>query len=283
VSAPTARALRGAVFAVLAWNGMRVVSFVKEDATVLWFFDVGQGDATFIRDPDGRSVLIDAGPSDSVLKGLEKAMPFWEREIDVIIITHYDADHFLGLFAILGRYDIGEIWVSGAYPTTKEGRRLLEKIRASGIPMRSVAKGEGFEFREGKLSVIYPPFVLDGRPVIDKNNASITSEYDCGDETVLFMADIEKETETELLRGGKVAQVEILKVGHHGSANSSTSAFLDATRPKQAVISSGAGNRYGHPAPSVLMRLMERGIRIHRTDREGHIRFSCDGERLRAS
>lgn len=271
----------GCVLAVLVWNAAEAVPFLRGDETALWFFDVGQGDATFIRDAGGKDVLIDAGPDDSVLGGLSKAMPFWEREIDIVIITHFDADHFLGLFAVLGRYDVGEVWTTGAYPTTREGRRLLEILHASGIPLRSVAEGEEVILGKGRLSVIFPEKVLDGLPVVDKNNASVVGRFDCGHDIALLMGDAETETEDELLQTGKLRQAKLLKVGHHGSKTSSSSVFLDIVRPEQAVISSGARNRYGHPAPSVLMRLMERGAEVLRTDREGHMRFGCDGKSLR--
>lgn len=268
---------------VLVLNGLRFLAFTHEDATSLWFFDVGQGDAALIRDAKGKTLLIDVGPDDSVLKGLEKAMPFWERDIDTVLITHFDADHFLGLFAVMERYAIGEVWTSGAFPTTKEGRRLLGRLAENGIALKQVQQGEELHFQKGNWEIVFPETAFHEKVVLGKNEASLVGTFTCGHHIALMTGDIEGETEYELLARQLVPKVHVLKVAHHGSAHSSTNGFLDAAKPKHAVISSGARNRYGHPAPSVLMRLMERGIRIHRTDRDSHVRFVCDGEKLSAS
>lgn len=263
---------------------------VSADAQ-LWFFDVGQGDAALIRDKDGKDLLIDGGPDASVLEGLAEAMPFWDRTIDVLLVTHLDADHYVGLFAVLKRYEIGEIWWTGVVPTTETARRFVATAGMRGIPQRFVRAGDDIAFSGGNAyRVLWPREDMRGRIVPPTssnakgggtNDFGIVGTFSCGASRALFTGDISSHVEAALLDAPSALHAELLKVGHHGSTYSTSEAFLDAVHPREAVISSGAGNRYGHPTPRVLSALLERGISIHRTDREGAIRYACAGGRLR--
>lgn len=256
----------------------------------LWFFDVGQGDAALIRDREGKDFLIDGGPDASVLEGLSDAMPFWDRTIDVVLVTHLDSDHYVGLFGVLQKYKVEEIWWSGAAPTTDTARRFVAAVEARGIAQRFVQAGEGFAFAdETSFRVLWPREDMKGRIVPPTssnakgggtNDAGIVGVFSCGLERALFTADVSAHVEAKLLDDPSVLRAEVLKVPHHGSAHSSSEAFLDAVHARDAVISDGAGNRYGHPTPRVLSALLERGVHVHRTDREGTIRYACAGGRI---
>lgn len=254
--------------------------FRNSDSTVLYFLDVGQGDATLIRDGAGRVVLIDAGPGDRVIEGLERHLPAWERDIDLVILTHLDADHFTGLFDVIERYRIGEVWWNGATPTTAGGRGIIKAMDAKGVPMKVVKSGERFAFGEASMTVIHPDGKLTGAYLKDKNAESVSARIDCGSDAALLAGDVPIETEQDFLDDGDVDDLALLKVSHHGSKHSTSGAFLDAVTPEYAVISSGKGNRYGHPAARVLIDLRKRGIETFRTDEGGDIVFACDGSRL---
>jgi competence protein ComEC len=260
------------------------------DATIS-FLDVGQGDAALIRTRDGQDLLIDGGPDDAVLEGLAEAMPWWDREIETVVVTHLDADHYVGLFAVLRRYRVGEIWWTGVAPGTETARRFAAAVEARGIPQRSVKAGDALVLGAAEFRVMWPR--EDARGLIIKptasnakgggsNDASVVGMLSCGAERALFTADISAHVEAELIGGGEDLRARILKTPHHGSAYSSSEAFLDAVAPDEAVVSAGAGNRYGHPAPRVLSALLERGIRVRRTDREGTVRYVCAGGNLMA-
>jgi len=256
---------------------------------LVYFLDVGQGDATLVRDKEGHDLLVDGGPDDAVLEGLAEAMPWWDRKIETIVVTHLDADHYVGLFAVLRRYDVGEIWWTGVAPTTETSRRFVAAVEERGIPQRFVKAGDalsldGMEFkalwpREDSRGKIVPPTSSNAKGG-GLNDTSVVGSISCGEERVLLTGDISAHVEAALLDEPDLIRAKVLKAPHHGSAYSSSEAFLDAVGPEDAVISAGAGNRYGHPAPRVLSALLERGIRTRRTDREGAIRYACVGGRL---
>ncbi|HJV33226.1 MAG TPA: MBL fold metallo-hydrolase [Patescibacteria group bacterium] len=255
----------------------------------IFFFDVGQGDAALIRSRDGKDLLIDGGPDDAVLEGLAEAMPWWDRDLETVVVTHLDADHYVGLFAVLRRYRVGEIWWSGVAPTTETARRFAASVEARGIPQRFVKAGDALALGPTKFRVLWPREDARGRIVPPTssnakgggtNDVGVVGMFSCGNGRALFTADISAHVEAALLDDPGAIRAEILKVPHHGSAYSSSEAFLDAVAPRDAVVSVGAGNRYGHPAPRVLSALLERGIRVRRTDREGTIRYACVGGRI---
>jgi competence protein ComEC len=264
--------------------------FAASDRVDLWFFDVGQGDAALIRARD-LTMLIDGGPDDAVLEGLSRSLPWWDRRIDVVVATHLDADHFVGLFAVLGKYEVGEIWWMGAAPGTETARRFVAEVAERGIPVRIVRAGERLDFGADRdFTVIFPDEDLHGRAIPKTttnakgggtNDHGIVGVFDCGRERALYAADVSSHVERRLIADGLDLRADVLKIPHHGSAYSTSEAFLDAVRPREAVISAGAGNRYGHPTPRVLAALLARGIAVHRTDRDGPARFICQDGLIR--
>lgn len=255
----------------------------------IFYLDVGQGDAALIRSRDGHDLLIDGGPDDSVLEGLANAMPWWDRNIETIIVTHLDTDHYLGLFAVLRRYRVGEIWWTGVAPTTETARRFAASVEARGIPQRFIKAGDTLALGVTEFRVLWPLEDERGRIVPPTssnakgggtNDFGVVGILTCGSERAIFTADVSAHVETKLLENPESLKAKILKIGHHGSAYSSSVEFIEAVGPDEAVISAGAGNRYGHPAPRVLSALLERDIRMRRTDREGTVKYACVGGRL---
>lgn len=277
----------GLAFASCVMQGRMTAS---ADARI-WFFDVGQGDGAMIRDREGHEMLIDGGPDGSLLEGLASAMPWRDRDIDVMLVTHLDADHFVGFIGVLRRYRVKEVWWTGVAPTTATARSFVAEVERRGIPQHFAKAGDAIPFDGGSFKVLWPREDVRGRLVPPTttnakgggtNDFGIVGRFDCGaGDRALFTADVSAHVEERLLESASSVRASVLKVGHHGSAYSSSEPFLDAVHPRDAVISVGAGNRYGHPAARVLSALLARGIAVHRTDREGTIRYDCADGKLR--
>ncbi len=262
--------------AVVTWYA--VFHLQRRQDLVVTFFDIGQGDAIFIEATNGNQILIDGGPGDRILSKLGRAMPFWDRSIDLLILTHPHADHLDGLLEVLKRYHVAYILESGIHhsiPEYEEWRELLKKKSVSlvtGHTGQMIHAGDGV-----KLEVLAP--FEDYRNSVSKNihDATVVTKLVYGNTSVLFMGDAEKKLEHKLVFSGIAVDVDILKVGHHGSKTSTSEEFLTAVSPSVAVISAGRKNRYGHPHQDVLDRLTRSGARVLRTDRDHDIRFLSDG------
>jgi competence protein ComEC len=244
------------------------------------FFDVGQGDAIFIHGPTGQQVLIDGGPDPATLLArLGERMPFWDRSLDLVILTHPDADHLAGLVPVLERYRVGQVFDTGLPAHTPTCARWQELLAEKGIPVLDSRRGTQVTLGgEVTLTVLHPgPRLLAGTGA-DSNNNSIVTRLVWGQFSVLLPGDIEAEVERALIRSGAPLVSTVLKAPHHGSNTSSTQAFLEAVNPQLVVISVDQDNRLGHPAPEVLARLA--AYRVMRTDERGSVEVISDGQRL---
>jgi competence protein ComEC len=244
-------------------------------------FDVGQGDSILIRTPDGREVLVDGGPDGEVIqRELGEALPFWDHSLDMVVLTHPDSDHITGLLKVLERYHID--WVAEgpgeAQPSdlAKAWQRLIDE---KGIPIQDVGAGGWIDLGRGaRLEILGPPEQSLVGTSADRNNNSVVVRLAWGSISFLLAGDIQSAGEQALLDERVDLRSTVLKVAHHGSAYSTTQEFLDAVRPALAVISVGANNDFGQPAPSTLARLDD--TVLYRTDQQGDVTFSTDGERL---
>jgi competence protein ComEC len=246
--------------------------------------DVGQGDAILIEGDRGGRLLIDGGPDpDRLIVELDARIPPWDRRIDVLILSHPHEDHAGGLPRLIRSYRIGRVFEPGmvgpgpAYHAFRAGLALEarrpellstgDRLRLDSIDLRVLWPDRGAVARE-------PP---DGGTSI--NNVSIVLLGTFGAQRFLLSGDIEEEIDPILIARG-LPRVDLLKVAHHGSRTSSTGAFLDALRPRAAIVSVGAVNPYGHPAPETLARIEARGARLYRTDRNGSVEATLDGRTL---
>ena len=242
------------------------------------FLDVGQGDSTLVVTPSGRQMLIDGGPDGDVTsQRLAGLLPGGDRSLDVVLMTHLDADHSLGLLGVLDRFAVGAV-LTGAHPMDSAIRPQWEQaLERSGVTPVEVSAGHGIVLEEGvELEVLNP---VPGRLFGDTNNDSVAVRLVYGSTSVLLAADMEEDAELRLVNAGPIISSTVLKAGHHGSATSTTQQFLDAVGPAVAVVSAGLDNQYGHPAPDVLERL-EASLgaqNVYRTDLQGTIEFASDG------
>ena len=245
------------------------------------FFNVGQGDAIFVETPTGHQILIDGGPSSKIIEKLTKEIPFWDRSIDLIILTHPEKDHMVGLLEVLKRYKVENILWTGIVRETPEYREWLSLIEKEKANIKIAKAGQKISCKncKWKIEIFYPFESLEGEEFEDSNNTSIVSKLIFGKLSFLFTGDISKDIEESLILTNLDLDSEILKVAHHGSKTSSSSKFLEKVSPKIATISVGE-NKYGHPNKEVLEILKKYGIKVLRTDLDGDIKIISDGEKI---
>lgn len=258
------------LFAAVVWL---VARNLPDGRLHIWFLDVGQGDAILIQTPDGQQILVDGGPSPSALfDELGAVLPFWDRSLDLVVLTHPDADHASGLVPLFERFEIAAA-VDSIAPGEKGAEAWLAAMHAAGVTRQPVAAGTRIEAGDVTLTVLSPCDPLANPD--DGNDGSVVLRLDYGASSVLLTGDAEAAAEQTMLAGLWPLRADVLKVGHHGSAGSTSADFLRAVAPSLAVISVGADNRFGHPAPELLQRLG--GIMVLRTDERGRIELVSDG------
>lgn len=273
-----------AALAAVVW--LPILKFGQEKNLAVNFLDVGQGDAILIRAPENKQILIDAGPNSSVLiQQLSKKIPFYDRTIEGIILTHPDRDHIAGFVALLQRYKVSFILYTGLQHQLAQYFQILEIAKEKNIPLYLVQAGSRIRISDQITLDILAPFEnYYGRTVKNNNNTSIISRLTFGENSFLFMGDAETEDEEKLISAswqtGQNIDSDVLKVGHHGSKSSSSEEFLQAVSPKISVIQVGKYNRYGHPTQEVLTRLQSIGSQIFRTDLDGNIEIISNGSAI---
>lgn len=263
-------------FNILAWTAVFQISQPKLLKVV--FFDVGQGDAIFIETPRKTQILIDGGPANKVVEKLGRELPFSDRSIDLIIATHPDKDHISGLVEVLKSYQVSFVGTTGVRGSSAEFSEFETEAKNNGSNELILKKGQRISIGRLSIDVLAPLEDFEGREVKDANASSLVLKAIYGSNTFLLTGDAPQSVEKKLVQEDISAQV--LKVGHHGSASSSSDIFLKKTGPQIAVIQVGKDNSYGHPAEEVLGRLEKYGIMVLRTDLEGDIGFLADGRKL---
>ena len=242
----------------------------------LVFCDVGQGDAALIS-WQNTQVLVDGGPDASVLNCLGAHMPFWDRKIEMAVLTHPDADHLTGLVDVLERYDVTHLILNSAGKDSRVFRRFQKAVVSEGAVVYFPKKGDVLRFGPVEMAILWPESqgqVL-GATTIEKeaNETSTVFKLSFGEFDALFTGDITSREE----EGLEIGDIEVLKVAHHGSKFSTSKSFLEKITPEAAVISVGK-NSFGHPTDEVIQRLKEQSIKLFRTDQEGEMKIVTDGE-----
>jgi len=280
---------RAAVFilVVVAWLGLFKWLDGGERVLRVDFIDVGQGDSVLVRTPGGRTLLIDTGgwPGELAGAGVKgagmKVVRYLRREgvrqIDVLVLTHPHEDHCGGARAVVERVPVRLVVV----PPIGEGLdepydRLLSFIREKGIEIMRAKAGDTIRLDSAVKIGVLAPFPPLERDPATFNDQSLVLQITYIEEKILFTGDIEEEGQRRLLQYGAALKSTVLKVPHHGS-DSFLPAFYKAVSPEVAVISVGARNRFGQPAPSVIGELERLGARVYRTDRDGAVSVTTDG------
>ena len=241
------KAVLGALLlvAVLTWAA---AASLPDGLLHVRFLDVGQGDAVLITTPGGQRVLVDGGPNPVVLLSeLGRALPFWERKIDWVALTHPDKDHLSGLVPLLERYQVEGVLETGAAGRSPLSREWEELLQKKSIPRHTAAAGMVIDLGHGAtMDVLSPPASEAGAAGEGDNNASLVLRLAYGQTSFLLTGDLEERGEQALLQSGRPLGSTVLKVSHHGAGTATTPAFLRRVAPQLAVISVGE-NRFGHP------------------------------------
>ncbi|MDP2918319.1 MAG: MBL fold metallo-hydrolase [bacterium] len=237
------------------------------------FFDVGQGDSIFIKDRKQHQILIDGGEGRTVLSRLGRVMPFFDRSLDLVILTHPDKDHLDGILEVLKKYQVNQVFYTGIAENSASYQEFLKILGEKKIKIAFPFSGQKLHLADGaRLNFLSPSEDVTGKKFKDTNQTSFVIRLVNGEKEYLFTGDAGIDVETKLIKNNVYLRSDILKIGHHGSKNSTSENFLKAVSPRQAVISVGE-NKYGHPSPEVLGRLDKLGIEISRTDEKGNIEY----------
>ncbi len=258
----------------------------RGDRLDVWFASVGQGDAAVVRLPGGRVLVVDQGPPG---RGRMVVGPLlrraWIGRVDVLVASHVQSDHSGAMPEILDEFDVGEVWIPGGPCEVPAVRGILAAARRRGVPVRRIVTGD----RESPGTIEGTVTAVSGGASIailgpasdagacNDNDQSIVLSVGFAGRRVLFTGDIEAAGESRVATLGYL-RADVLKVPHHGSRTSSSAALLDAVRPSLAVASLGLDNQFRFPAPDVLRRYDERGIRFVRTDLDGAVRLTIDAD-----
>ncbi len=240
------------------------------------FLNVGQGDSILLSKGHFQ-MLIDGGPSGKkVLAEIGKVMPYFDRKIEIVVVTHYDKDHLSGLIEVARNYEIGSIIESGNFSETELARTLREIQVNQSIEKIELYRGDTIRYQDALFTIINPDQkspLLKASPS-DNNDDSLVIHLNWWQSSFLFSADIDDKKEKELLRKNLPLKADVLKVAHHGSKYSTSEDFLKRVAPRVGVIQVGK-NSYGHPASETLARLSDLGVRVARNDENGRITFTC--------
>ncbi|NTV44655.1 MAG: MBL fold metallo-hydrolase [Candidatus Yonathbacteria bacterium] len=265
-------ALGTIVIWIAVWESSR-------DTLTLSVLDVGQGDAIYIRHGN-EDVLIDGSKDRSVLRGLGRAMPFWDRSIDVILATHPDADHIGGLPDVLTRYTVGTVIESGNTSDTAVYKEFEQDIQKEGA--RHVVGTRGTIVRLGDdayMEILFPDRSQSEVVQWESNMSSLVIRLVHGDSVAILTGDAPIDSENYVVgMYGAGLHADVLKTGHHGSKTSTSDAFLAAVAPKYVAISVGCDNTYGHPSPSVVEKIRAFGATIGNTCEDGTLVYESEGK-----
>ncbi|EKD64599.1 MAG: hypothetical protein ACD_50C00338G0004 [uncultured bacterium] len=248
------------------------------------FCDVGQGDAIFLRTPKGSDILIDGGPNNSVLSCLLGHMPFWDRDLELVILSHPHADHLNGLIEVAKRYKIKSFATENLKNNTASFRVLIDEIKKQNIKIQYLHTGDRFSFKDGLILEIVGPsreFIGETSPtgMIGESSefANILTLFNYKDFSLFLTGDSQKEGIKDAILSGFLQDIDVLQVPHHGSKTGLDSEILSYLKPELAVISVGKNNKYSHPAKEIIEILRNQEIKTLRMDQNGEIEIMTDG------
>lgn len=248
--------------------------------------NVGQGDGILIRTPNGSDILIDGGPDDSILNCLSNHLPFWDRDIEVIILTHPHADHLTGLISVLQRYTVLHYITENVPYNSAVYKKLQGVLKEKNLNPKYLFSGDKINFIDKTiLTTIWPDKSwFESQTLtpkqesinLDVNGFSVIELLSYGNFKALLTGDAGSEVEDKI--AVNIGKIDVLKVPHHGSKTGMSDFFLSNINPSLAIISVGAHNRYGHPAQIALDLLSNHNIKTLRTDKNGEVEVVSDGK-----
>ncbi|MCL5675904.1 MAG: MBL fold metallo-hydrolase [Patescibacteria group bacterium] len=267
--------LAAVIFCSFLFLGISFIFSLPDGRLHLVFCDVGQGDAVYIRGPKGSDIVIDGGPDNRVLNCLGEKMPFWDRTIELVVLSHPQADHLTGLIEIIKRYQVKKILDSSAKNNSKEYELWEKLINEKKINRIEAKEGEKILVdKQAGLSVLWPK---SGKDTPDINSSSTVVSLSFGSFSSLFTGDLDGFSLSNLSGLSSLGNLTILKIPHHGSKTGLSQKFLEVFKPSLAIISVGK-NSFGHPSPETLKLLNDLNIKYLRTDKDKSIEIISDGK-----
>ncbi len=248
-----------------------------EYGCVMYFMDVGQADCCLIKS-DGEYMLIDGGNNDDADMIIEYLKSNDIGQLKYVVATHPHEDHIGGLDDVLYEVDVDTVIIPDCDHSATNGENLLKAIKHNGSKTVYAKIGDKYTMGKGSFEVLGPVFITE-----DMNANSICLRFDYGKASALFTGDAERNEESAMINRNLLSDIDILKVGHHGSSEGSSYNFLRTTMPEYAVISCGKDNSYGHPHDEAVSRLEDSGATIYRTDEMGGIVFFTNGDSIKVT
>jgi len=237
------------------------------------FLDVGQGDAILIKDCLGKTILIDGGPDKTILQQLGKVLPWYDKTIDLMILTHNHDDHLVGLLEVLKKYKIEHIIYPNTAIKSSNYSSWLKLARERKIDLLNITNLNKLILSCGYFSILSKG-IIDG----NINNESLVLKLNYNKTSFLLAGDAEKEVENKLIEQKIVtSKINVFKLSHHGSDTANTENFLNIIKPDIAIIEVGKNNKFGHPSLRIINRLKRLGTKIFRTDNNGNIKIFSNG------
>lgn len=237
------------------------------------YIDVGQGDSELVRSPSGNDMLIDAGPTTASSAVVSYLQQEGISRVDIVVVTHPHEDHYGGMTAVLNTFPVGEFLNCG-YPANASGYQAVLALAAKdGAPPQAVKAGDTISFDPTVSVQVLSPSTLTGS---DLNQDSVVLKMTYGNVIWLFTGDGGEPVENQYAHAA--GHIDILKAAHHGSCTSSYASFLLTVHPEVSVISVGANNPYGHPCAATISRLQQFGSKVYRTNLDGTITITSDGQ-----
>lgn len=251
-------------------------------ALEIYILDVGQGDAILIKTVDNKYVLVDAGPDENVTRELQDIMPFWDRTLDLVILTHPDQDHVGGMPAVFAYYDVNAV----SFLPFEDGNRAFGEFQDT-VSTQEIQNWKLIDDKDFSLGcctffdMLWPTSDIYDECDIEIKKGNQSCRWDVNDTsasfvlvykdfTMYFGGDLPSKYEEQIFSDNKY-DLDAIKAGHHGSRTSTSLEFLELTHPEKAYISVGIDNKFGHPHQETLDNLEQFGVEIHRTDQEGRI------------
>ncbi len=270
----------GILILLNAFSLLIVSELRKDDLLKVVFFNIGQGDGIFIRTPEGYRIVIDGGPGYALMaEKVSEVIPFWDKRIDLVLLTHPDHDHLNGLLGVLERYDVNAVVWNGipGGDSQKDGnwKRMLEQEISEGCEVNLLKAGDRIVAGKVSIDILWPETIPREGKKFDPNAYSLVTRLCYHSNCFLFTGDISFTQEHDIIR--KDIQSDILKVAHHGSKTATSNDFISAVNPDLAVIQVGKNN-YGHPDEGVIGRLKRSGVKVLRNDIDGDIIIYSNGK-----
>lgn len=272
-----------AILALFLFNFFLIdqrVSFLVTDELEITFLNVGQGDSILIKTPNNSYGLIDTGKGSIIMEELSETLPFFTKTFNFVILTHPDADHVEGFLGMIDRYEFKNIFIEKVPKESSIYEEILERIGNLNTNLYSITDLNDFELDGVTFDILWPQKLDLTEFEEDVNESSIALTLNYKDFVMYSAGDLGEENELKSIDNLQNKEVDVLKVGHHGSETSTSSEFLKATNVKVGVISVGKNNSYNHPNAETISELKEQNANIYRTDRDGRIKIKTNGSEI---